>query len=77
MAKFTFGKLSLFKDKRIWVAYHLIFAFAMWFFMKCSALRVWEGAEDGPDGVVRPPTLRRPPKSQDPKGIFLRKPKKE
>jgi hypothetical protein len=55
MAKFTFGKLSLFKDKRIWALLIIsIFAFAMWFFMKMLGLYEGfeEGAEDGPDGVV-------------------------
>lgn len=49
MAKFTFGKLSLFKDKRIWALIIIcIFAFSMWFFMKMLGL--YEGFEEGADG---------------------------
>jgi hypothetical protein len=77
MAKFTFGKLSLFKDKRIWALLIIsIFAFAMWFFMKML----------GSEGLrrARRRSRRRSPsaeptsaasadgKPEDP-GIFLRK----
>jgi hypothetical protein len=58
-----------------------IFAFAMWFFMKMLSRGFEEGAEDGPDGVVpsAEPTSAASAdgKPEDPKGIFLRKPKKE
>jgi hypothetical protein len=49
MAKFTFGKLSLFKDK-LWALLIIsIFAFAMWFFMKMLGL--YEGLRRAPKTV--------------------------
>jgi hypothetical protein len=49
MAKFTFGKLSLFKDKRIWALLIIYIAFAMWFFMKMLGL--YEGLRRAPKTV--------------------------